>query len=523
MKSIRVVALLGLFAAAGLNDAASAETLRIGITVEPSSIDPHYHNVQPNLQVARQIFDFLITRDHKQQLGPGLAEAWKMIDDKTWEFKLRQSVKWQDGSPFTADDVISTLGRVPTVTGSPGSYATYAVGKRVTKIDDHTIRITMDRPNPLMLNDLSTFAIVSKRYGEKGTTEDYNTGSAAIGTGPFKLVEWVRGDRLILEANKDYWGGQSAWDRVEFKPIASSASRVAALLGGQVDMIDNVPLADIAQLKRNPNLVISQSPSNRLIFYSLDSDRDVSPFVVANDGSPLSPNPLRDVRVRKAISMAINRPGIVERIMDGGAVPAGQIVPEGFFGYNPALKVERYDPAGARKLLAEAGYPNGFRVTIHSPRDRYPNDASITEAVAQMLTQIDIRAEVAIFPASVYFTRASKLEFSFALFAYGSDTGEASSPLNGMLSTYNKETGAGAFNRGRYSNADFDAKMQQALITLDDAKREQLLRDATAVAIADYGVIPMHFQTNTWALKKGLNYEARTDENTLPRSVSKSK
>jgi peptide/nickel transport system substrate-binding protein len=520
MRRIRT-ALLGLAAAIHFGGIAAADTLRVGLAVEPSSLDPHFHNIQPNLQIARQVFDFLITRDHRQQLGPGLAVSWQAIDEKTWEFKLRGGVKWHDGSPFTADDVIFTVGRVPNVPGSPGGYGSYALGKRVTKVNDLTIRVTTDKPNPLMLNDLATFAIVSRKHGEIATTESYNTGPAAIGTGPYRLVEWVRGDRIVFEANKEYWGGQTPWDRVVFRPIASNASRIAALLGGQVDLIDNVPLVDIAQLKRNSNVVLSQSPSNRLIFFALDSSRHISPFVKAHDGAALWPNPLRDARVRKAISMAINRPGIVDRIMDGGAIAAGQIVPEGFFGHDPSLKAEKYDPADAKKLLSEAGYPDGFRITIHGPRDRYPNDASIVESAAQMLTQVGIKTEVAILPASVYFTRASRLEYSFAFYAFGSDTGEASSPLNGVLSSFNPQTGAGAFNRGRYSNANFDAVMQEALITMDDVKREQLLREATAIAIGDYAVIPVHFQINTWALRKGLRYEARTDENTLPRSVSK--
>jgi len=522
VKQIRA-ALLGVAAAVAFGGMSAADTLRIGLAVEPSSIDPHFHNIQPNLQIARQIFDFLITRDHKQQLGPGLAVSWKAIDDKTWEFKLREGVKWHDGTPLTADDVVFSFGRVPNVPGSPGGYGAYVAGKKATKVDDLTFRVVTEKPNPLMLNDLSTFAIVSHKHGEKATTENYNTGAAAIGTGPYKFVEWVRGDRIVMEANKDYWGGQTDWDKLLYKPISASASRVAALLSGQVDFIDNVPLIDIAQLKRNPNVALSQSPSNRLVFLSLDSNRPVSPFVKNNEGQPLWPNPLRDGRVRKAMSMAINRPAIVERVMDGGALASGQIVPEGFFGHNPALKPESYDATGAKKLLAEAGYPNGFRITIHSPRDRYPNDAAITEAVAQMLTQIGIKTEVQILPASVYFTRASKLEFSFAFFAFGSDTGEASSPLNGMLTTFNPQIGAGAFNRGRYSNVEFDAAMQEALTTMDDAKREQLLRDGTAMVIRDHAVIPLHFQTNTWALRKDLRYEGRTDENTLPRGVTKAK
>ena len=499
---------------------ARAETLTVGLALEPSSIDPHYHNLGPNIAQAREIFDRLIMPDEQQRLLPGLAESWQTLDELTWEFKLRQGVKWHDGSPFTADDVVFTFARAADVPNSPSSFATYLKGKTIEKIDDFTVRVTTERPYPLMPNDLSTFSIVSKKYGEGASTEDYNSGKATIGTGVFRFVEWVPGDRLVLERNDDYWGEKAEWDKVIIKPIKAGPARVAALLAGDVDFIDNVPTVDIKRLKEDPNINVVQGISNRVIYLHLDHQRDDSPYVKANGGGPIK-NPLKDLRVRKAISMAINRDAIVEHVMEGVAIPAGQLLPEGFFGVSPNLKPMPYDPEGARKLLAEAGYPDGFELTIHGPNDRYINDAKIAEAIAQMLTRVGIKTAVETMPKSVYFRRASRggpndtPEFSFILVGWGSGTGEASSPLKSLLHTYDKERGFGASNRGRYSNPEVDRLIEEALATVDDAKREQLLAKATEIAIEDVGIIPLHYQVNTWAMRKGITYTPRTDEATL--------
>ena len=494
--------------------------LVIGTQVEPTSIDPHFHNTQPNVQIGRQVFDHLIKRDHKQRLRPGLAVSWKAIDDTTWQFKLRKGVRWHDGTPFSADDVIFTINRIEAgVPNSPSSFATFTSGKTVVRVDDYTIRVTTKDPYPLMPNDLATFAIVSKKHGEGASTQDYNSGKVAVGTGPYKFKEWLSADRLLLEANSGYWGGTPKWDTVTYKPIKAGPSRIAALLTGDVDMIDKVPTTDIASLRKNPKVVISQVSSNRVIFFSPDSNRHISPHVKNNDGTPAFPNPLRKWEVRKAISMAINRQAIVDRVMEGAAIPASQLLPEGFFGFNPDLKVEPYDPEGAKRLLAKVGFPDGFRLTVHSPNDRYVNDGKVTETIAQMLTRVGIKCEVVTLSKSVYFTRGTNLEYSFAMFSNGSDTGESSAPLRSIVHTRTESFGRS--NRGRYSNVVFDAKLEEALVTVDDSKRERLLHEAMAIVINDYGEIPTHYQVNTWALRKGLTYQGRTDENTLAEGVSK--
>jgi len=514
--------ILGVIAAVVLAiSPAIAGELVIGIKLEPSSIDPHYHNLGPNNALARHIFESLVESDENQRLGPGLAVSWRALNDTTWEFKLRQGVKFHDGMPFTADDVLFTFERAPDVEASPSSFALYTKGKTLKKIDDYTIHIITEKPYPLMPNDVSTIYIISKKHGEGAKTGDYNSGKAAIGTGPYRLSEWVPGDRLVLEKNPGYWGDKAQFDRVVFKPIRSDPARVAALLAGDVEMIDVVPTPDIPRLKKSPNVVLSQGVSNRVIYLHLDQFRDDSPFITGTSGK----NPLKDQRVRKAISKAINRPAIVEKVMEGVAIPAGQLLPEGFFGVSAKLKSEKHDPEAAKKLLADAGYPNGFGLTLHGPNDRYINDAKICQAIGQMLTRVGIDTKVETMPRSVFFSKASRggpgksPAFSFILVGWGAGTGEASSPLKSLLHTYDKARGLGASNRGRYSNPEVDKLVEQALATVDDAKREKLLQQATEVAIEDLGIIPLHYQVNTWATRKGLAYTPRTDEYTLAMNV----
>jgi peptide/nickel transport system substrate-binding protein len=507
-----------LLAALVLLPAAQAETLRWGSGAEPSSLDPFYHNLGPNNAMARHFFDRLIQTDDSQRLHPGLAASWKALDDTTWQFDLRKDVQFSDGSAFTAEDVLFSIDRVAKVPNSPSAFTIYTKQiKTIAAPGPFRIVITTAEPYPLMPNDLATINIMSHRAAAGKTTEQLNAGDGLVGTGPYKLVEWVRGDHLTMERNPHYWGEKPLFDKVIYRPMTNGSARVAALLAGDVDFIDDVPTADIARLKGNSAFVVSQGVSNRVIYLHLDQDREVSPFVKTADGK----NALRKWEVRAAISHAINRPAIVERVMEGVAIPAGQLLPKGFFGHNPDLHPDAYDPALAKQLLAKAGYPHGFKLTLHGPNDRYINDAKIAQAVAQMLTRVGIDTDVVTMPRNVYFPAASKREFSFILVGWGSGTGEASSPLRSLLATYDKAKGMGPSNRGRYSNPKMDALLEQALRTVDDAKREKLLQDATAIAMKDYGIIPLHYQVNTWATKKGLCYRSRTDEASLAMNVHK--
>lgn len=523
-KSTILTVAAGLLALSA--SAASAEKLIFGLASENTSMDPQFHNVGPNNALSLHIFDRLILQDEKQRLMPGLAESWAPVDDLTWEFKLRQGVKFHDGSDFTADDVVCTFERAPDVPNSPASFATYTKGKTPIKIDDYTVHFKTESPYPLMGNDVSNIAIISDSVGCGATTEEFNAGTAAVGTGPYKFKSYTPGEAVSFVRNEDYWGEKPIWAEVEFRPIKSAPSRVAALLAGDVDVISGVPTTDIETLKGNDKVSLFQGPSNRVIYLHMDQFRENSPFVKGLDGSEIK-NPLLDVRVRKAISMAINRDVIVDRVMEGVAVPAGQVLPDGFFGVSENLSPVAYDPEGAKALLAEAGYGDGFQLTIHGPNDRYINDAKIAEAIGQMLTRVGIKTAVETMPRSVYFGRASSgspdglPEFSFILVGWGAGSGEASSPLKALIHTYDKEAGLGATNRGRHSNPEIDAVIKQALATVNDAERQNLLAKATEMAMENVAIIPTHFQVNTWGAKKGLKYTPRTDEYSIAMGVEK--
>jgi peptide/nickel transport system substrate-binding protein len=513
MSMLARALLLALFSCA---QPLHAVDLSIGLGADVTSIDPHFHNLTPNNNVANHVFDTLVAKDARGRLTPALAESWRTIDDLTWEFRLRKGVKFHDGSDFTATDVAFSLDRVPTVPNSPSPFTTYS--KQITEkiiVDPYTIRFKTAAPYPLMPTDMSTIMIVSSRAAKGASTEDFNTGKAAVGTGPFRFVRWQKGDRIELARYDGHWGSKSPWDRAVFRIITSDPTRVASLLAGEVRAIENVPTADLAKVAKNNDLSLYRIVSHRVMYVHIDSARDKSPFVTDKAGRPLDRNPLRDVRVRRAMSKAINRQALVERVMEGAARATGQLLPEGMFGYTPALKPEAYDPEGARKLLAEAGYPDGFGLTIHGPNNRYVNDEQVAQAIAQMLTRVGIVTRVDTMPSAVYFTRANKLEFSLMLVGWGSDTAEASSPLKALLATFNSEKGMGQANRGRYSNPKMDALLDQALATVDDARRERLLQQATEIAMAEVGIITLYHQENLWATRKGIVYTPRADERTF--------
>ncbi|MGO1118960.1 ABC transporter substrate-binding protein [Rhodovibrionaceae bacterium A322] len=536
MKHFRSTALVSAFALGLMSTTAAwAADLKIGLPSEPSSIDPHYHNLGPNNANRKHVFESLTEMDANQNLKPGLATSWTPVDDNTWEIKLREGVKFHDGTTFDADDVIYTLGRIPNVPNSPSAFTLYTKSiDSISAKDPHTLIIKTPGPRPLLPVELSNLGIISKETSEAAVegykaaggeapewpkTEDFNSGSMAVGTGPYKFVEFVKGDRLVYAANDDYWGGRPEWDQVTFKPIPSDGPRVAALLAGDVDMIGKPPTQDMERLKADENIDIITGLSNRVIYLHFDHEQEPTPGVNGGEGK----NPFKDARVREAVSKAINREAIVARIMGGVAEPAAQLLPPGMFGNNPDLKVEGYDPEGAKKLLAEAGYPDGFTLVLGTPNDRYINDEKIAQAVAQMLSRIGIKTSVDASTKSVFFKRRNKYEFSFYMAGWGSGTGEMSSPLRALVATRNKETGFGGTNRGRYSNPDLDALITEALQTVDEKAREKLLMDASKMAMENYAILPLHYEVTPWALRKGLNYDARADQYTMAIGVTSSK
>jgi peptide/nickel transport system substrate-binding protein len=517
-----VVSLLpGMAAAQAPAPSLTMPSLTMAVGAPITSLDPHYHQLSPNNAVADMIFDSLVNRDARDRDIPGLATSWRAVDPTTWEFKLREGVTFHNGNAFTAEDVAFTLHRVPRVPNSPSSFALYTrpiIGVEI--VDAHTIRLRTATPYPLMPTDISNLRIIDKETAENATTEDFNSGRAAQGTGPWKVLEHRNGDRIEFARNESYWGGAPAFARVTYRMVTNDAARTAALLAGDVDFIDQVPTADLARLRREPRLTLSETVGQRIIFLGLDHSRaGATPFITDNDGKPIEPNPLRDVRVRRALTLAIDRHAIAERVMEGAATPSGQFLPAGSFGYVPGLEAPRANPEEARRLLAEAGFPQGFRITLNSPNDRYINDARIAQAIGQMWTRAGLRTSVEAQTWSTFVGRAARTELSAWLIGWGSSGSEASNPLRNLVATVNREKGWGASNRGHYSNPAMDALVDRAMVELDDTKREALLREATQLAMDDVGIIPLHIQTNIWAMRRGLQHQARADELTRAQDI----
>jgi peptide/nickel transport system substrate-binding protein len=486
-----------------LATAAGAQNLTLGTKLELNTLDPHFFAAFPTNSSMQYFFDKLVEYDDRLHVVPSLATSWKLVDNLTWEFKLREGVTFHDGTPFTADDVIFTIDRVPNVPNSPNSFAQFTRGiESVKKVGDHAIVIRTKAPNPQLLSDLANIFIVSSKAAKGATTADFNSGKAVIGTGPYKLVEWVNSDHLVVERNEKYWGPRPTWARVTEKVIAKDPPRLAALLAGQVDAIDAVPIADLERLRKEGRFALFRGAAALVHYVALDSARDESPFVTSKDGKPLGRNPLKDPRVRKALSLALNRDAIVKRIMEGSAQPASQLLPEQYPTASRSLKPDPYDVAKAKALLKEAGWGDGFRLVLHATGDRYPNDSAVAQAIAQMWTRIGIKAEVEALPGAVFFTRASKQEFSAFTAQYGAE--DSLNSLRALIATSDPAKGFGTANRTRYSNPVVDNLLTEALVTMDDELRQQKLERAINFAMADQPLIPVFYPIFDFAARKGL-------------------
>jgi peptide/nickel transport system substrate-binding protein len=515
LRKFSLLATLSLAAFCG-----QAQTLAVGLSADVTSIDPHYHLLSPNQSLADHVFNRLIERNDALRMLPGLALSWRAVDELTWEFKLRPGVAFHDGSPFTADDVAFSIERVATLKDSPGPFTIYT--KEITGIqvvDPLTIRFKTARPHPLLPNDMAVVSIVSKKAASGAATADFNAGKAAIGTGPYKLVRYARGDRIELVRNEAYWGKKPQAQNLTFKILTNDAARVAALLSGDVQLIDAVPVADLKRLSGHPDLSVAQRTGTRVIYLYLDHARDASPFVTDKDGKPLASNPLKDLRVRQALAKAIDRETIRSRVMEGASRSTAQFMIPGLSGYSEAMKVEPADIDGAKKLLTDAGYPNGFGLTLHGTNNRYVQDEQILQTLAQMWSRIGVAVKVEAQPAAVFFARQNKSEYSMSMSGWSPDTFEASSPLRAFIATRNKDKGLGTVNVGGYSNPKVDKLIEDAMATINEGERDKLLQQATQAALADVAVIPLHQQVNLWASRKGIQYGGRSDERTYAFDV----
>lgn len=517
---------------------AQSQALKIGLSSEPTSMDPHYHQATPNDAMTSHIFETLVGQDAKMALTPRLATEWKPIGDDTWEFKLRDGVKFSNGQPFTAQDVIFTFCRA--VNNEQAISSSYpAIVQKLTSIDvrdGNTLIIKTQHPYPLLPNDLSRMGMLwsgivqhgpitfdlKNKCGVTGPwpeVADFNTGKSTIGTGPYTFKSYVKGSAIEFTRNDAYWGEKPAWKEVKLIPVPSAGPRLTGLLAGDFDVIENPAARDVKRINETPGFGSVITPSVRVVYFQFDVGRSPSPQVKAADGK----NPFQDVRVRRAISMAIDRKTISQRIMDGAATPANQFLPDGMFGTLPNPPELKYDPEGAKKLLAEAGYPNGFEMTLTSTNDRYINDAQITQAVAQYLSRVGIKTTVDVMTRSIFFPRRAKREFSFAMGGWSSETGEASSFLQYWVSALDKERGLGTSNYGGFNDPEFDRVFRQALVTVDATQREKLLQESVTIALAQMPSVPLHFESSIWAFRKGLTYEGRADQYTLAMSVKPAK
>jgi peptide/nickel transport system substrate-binding protein len=508
--------------AAAQQAVAQAPDLIIARGNEQVSMDPQFARTGNNQATAQHIFDRLITLDENQRVQPGLAASWKNLDPLTWEVKLRAGVTFHDGSPFTADDVVFSLKRPPTIPNSPASFAPSVSNIASMEIvDPLTIKMMSKRPDPRFVEEIGRVYIISKKAADGATNEQFNKGAATVGTGPYKFVDWTPGATMNLKRNDAYWGAKPEFDRVQMRFITNAASRVAALKAGDVHVIDIVPPNFVADLSKDPSVNVANADTLTVVYLAIDSARDVSPMVTDLDGKPLDKNPLKDVRVRKALSMLIDRPRLVERVLSGSGTPASQIVPPGIFGYAPDVTVTPYDPEGAKKLLADAGWGKGFGITLFGSNDRFVGDAAVIQTIGQLFARGGLKVNVQALPYAVFAKNATEGAYSIFQFSLGSTTGEASYGLDALLHSYDKDRGYGGNNRTRYSNKTYDEIIEKGLAEFDMAKREKIFQEATKLAMDDVGIIPIYWQRQAWAARKGYQYKAERDDSTLAMNVTR--
>lgn len=518
---------LALACAAALTTSVSAQTLTIGVRGGPDSIDPHFTATGTHAEALKHVFDTLIWSGDGLELEPRLAESWKAVNDTTWEFKLRKGVKFHDGSDFTAEDVKFSIERIPMVAG-PNPTTIYVRRVKETKIvDPHTIHVITDGPAPILPNDFIRLFIVSAKAAagltKETANEAFNSGKAAVGTGPYKYVSWQPKGDLVLDRFDGYWGGKEPWARHVRKEIPNDAARVAQLKAGQLDLITRVPATDVATLKRDPKLTVQTVDTVYVFNIELDM-RDKAPTVTAKDGAALDKNPLQDLRVREALDLAIDRKALAEVAMEGLGQPVSQLVTPSIFGFNKALGPRKYDPAAARKLLADAGYPNGLKLQFSFTQDRLPGDRQVGTSIAQMWAAIGIDAQANAQPAAVFFPARTRGEFSVSMSGWGTLTGEAHYTLSSLAHSNDKEKKMGAFNVLGYKNPAMDKFLQDAAVEMDEAKRRKQLEEANALVEKDRQRLPIVAVGSAWAMQKDkVTIKPRVDEDTLAMNIKPAK
>ncbi|ODA46162.1 nickel/dipeptide/oligopeptide ABC transporter substrate-binding protein [Vibrio parahaemolyticus] len=494
MKSKLAVALM----AAGLSFNALAADIKVGYAADPVSLDPHEQLSGGTLQMSHMVFDPLVRFTQTMDFEPRLAESWERVNDTTVRFKLREGVKFHSGNSLTADDVVWTFERLQS---SPDFKAIFDPYEKIVKVDDYTFDLVTKGPYPLVLQTATyIFPMDSKFYS--GKTEDGKDKSELVkhgnsfasthvsGTGPFIVTSREQGVKVEFERFKDYWDKASKGnvDKLTLVPIKEDATRVAALLSGGVDMIHPVAPNDHQRVKDAKGIDLVTLPGTRIITFQMNQNSNEA---------------LKDVRVRQAIVHAINNEGIVKKIMKGFATAAGQQSPAGYVGHNEKL-VPRYDLKKAKELMKEAGYENGFALTMIAPNNRYVNDAKVAQAAAAMLSKIGIKVDLKTMPKAQYWPEFDKCAGDMLMIGWHSDTEDSANFNEFLTMTRNAETGRGQYNCGYYSNPEMDKIVEAANVETDPAKRAEMLKGVEATLYNDAAFVPLHWQSEAWGAKSNV-------------------
>jgi peptide/nickel transport system substrate-binding protein len=516
---LSAAAISAMLAAGG----AHAVTLKIGNQGDALSMDPHSLNESLQISVNENVYEPLVGRGRDYKLTPMLATDWKATSPTVWRFNLRKGVQFHDGTPFTADDVIFSYERAK----ADGSDMKTYVGpiKEIRKINDHAIDIVTNSPFPILPELFTHFDIMSKKWCETNNATkpvDRRKGieNAASfrsnGTGPYRLRERQPNVRTTFVRNGNYWGKiEGNVDEVIFNVIGNDATRVAALISGEIDVMEPVPVQDIERIKSASNLKVLQGPELRVIFLGMDQKRDELLF-----SNVKGKNPFKDKRVRQAFYQAIDIEGIKRTVMRGASTPIALMYPEQVNGYSADLnKRLPYDPEASKKLLAEAGYPNGFEVTMNCPNDRYVNDGPICQAVAANLARVGVKINLQVETKGTYFPKILRRDTSFYMLGWTSSTVDAHNVLYAIMSTPG-DGGRGQFNLGAYSNPKLDELTAAIASETDQKKRNAMIHEANKLHLDDIGHIPLHQQALNWAAKKNIDLVQWPDNGMMWRYVT---
>jgi peptide/nickel transport system substrate-binding protein len=488
--------------------AGHAATLRVANQGDATSLDPHSLNESLQLSITGNVYEPLVGRDKKLGLEPALATKWSQTSPTVWRFELRRNVRFHDGTPFTADDVVFSFQRAAGDGSDMKGYTSSL--KEVRKVDAFTVEMETTAPFPILPDVISLVYIMSKKWCEDNKAERpvdkrkgvENTASfRSNGTGPYRVKERQPTTRTTLVRNASYWGKvEGNVDEVIFTPIGNDATRVAAMLSGEIDMMEPVPLQDVERLKAGGNITVMQGPELRTIFLGMDQKRDE-----LLSSSVKGKNPFKDKRVRQAFYQAIDTETIKARVMRNAATPTGLMVAPGIKGFVPDMnKRLPHDTDAAKKLLADAGYPNGFEVGMNCPNDRYVNDGEICQAVAANLARIGVKVNLQAESKATYFPKILRRDTSFYLLGWTPGTYDAHNALSNLMATPT-DKGQGQFNLGAYSNPKLDELTAKIQSETDQTKRNAMIAEAFKLHADDIGHIPLHQQALAWAMKKNVS------------------